>query len=79
MHDIVLTVYSSILMKHDIKHAVHCSLARSLDHYVSHQNTYIAYQLLITTTILITIKESYLTISKIVSHFIHGQNRAMKN
>ena len=36
--------------------------------------------ILITTTILITIKEeSYLTISKVVSHFKHGQNREMKN
>ena len=77
MQDIVLTVHSSILMKRYIKHL--CSLARSLDHYVSQQNTYIAYQLLITTTILITIKESYLTISKMVNHFKHGQNREMKN
>ena len=56
------------------------SLVRSIDHYVSQQNSYIAYQLLITTTILIAIKkESYLTISKTVSHFKHGQNREMKN
>ena len=52
-------------MKHDIK----CSSeVRSIDNCVSQQNTYIAYLLLITSTILITAKESYLTISKIVSH-----------
>ena len=56
-------------MKHDIKHVV-----RSIDHYVSQQNIYIAYQLLITRTILITIKEGYL-ISKIVNHFKYGQNQ----
>ena len=53
---------------------------RSIDHYVSQQIIYIAYQLLITPIILITIKEeSYLTISKIVSHFKHDQDREMKN
>ena len=52
------------------------SLVKYIDHYVIQQNTYIAYQLLITTTILITIKED-LTISK--SHFKHGQNRETKN
>ena len=43
----------------------------SIDHdYVSQNNTYVAYQLFITTSILITsTEESYLTISKIVSHF----------
>ena len=39
------------------------SLVSDIDHYVSQQNTYIAYQLLLTATMLITIKEeSYLTI-----------------
>ena len=53
---------------------------RSIDHNVSQQIIYIAYQLLITTIILITIKEeSYLTISKIVSHFKYDQDREMKN
>ena len=55
------------------------SLVKYIDHYVIQQNTYIAYiayQLLITTTILITIKED-LTISE--SHFKHGQNRETKN
>ena len=58
------------------------SLVRSIvnDRYVSKHNTYIAYQLLITATILITIKEEiYLTSSKIVCYFKHGQNREMKN
>ena len=40
---------------------------------------HVAYLLLITTTILITIKEeSYLTISKIVSYFKHGHDHEMK-
>ena len=77
MQDIFPTVYSS-KDEHDIKHVVY-SLVWLLEHYVSQQNTYIAYQLLITTTILITIKGSYLTISKILSHFKYGQNQEMKN
>ena len=46
-----------------------CSkLVRFIYYYVSQLNTYIAYQLLITITVLITIKEeSYLIVSKIVS------------
>ena len=44
-----------------------CSSLRYIDHYVSQQNTKIAYQLLNTETMLITIKEeSYLTIVSMV-------------